>query len=1379
MPADPDSVWRKSMRKNKAFSAVLIFALLLSFAPQKINAEEGESIICVSGSDLSAAELDDIVGETLAPPHSGESVLWFANDEEITDETKLDGDNLIITYEERGKTIFCTVDGEKSAEITVGASKLSNLGSLTSAEQDLLGDGKTEYTSAADTFKADGKKITLLDTYNNSKSTFVALYNPSKNRVFDTDGKYNYYNPERESNLAYFVNTDREKITIPDSVRAHINGSWPWLTEPAAGGAAYAAANGKDYTVRAGIVVPALWEVIKYKSIIGYADVFDNSYEMFRTAAYRDDGNIATMRTKTGLIYAGGTGGAKWYRTEFTLDRGFLLDENISLTEIGENVWRKIKELWENGLYTYEELAERFDESTLSANGIYPPDFNPDLELSGLAISDSDGSVLPEETLDISKYVGETLSVSYESTGAEAPGSVRLSWLVNGDPAPEYKLDGDSFIVTWEESEKTVTCSAVPYDGDGKVGKSAQCTASFDGSGITKKQNNTTPPEGSKSNTDAEDIVVIDGTELVMLDTFKNNKSAFLVSYKNNIGKRAFDTAATENTKINAIDPGSETNIAYYLNNDFYSDMLADGIKPHVNMSHVWMTEAANGGTASASGENTYYTVCGINILAEWEYAKYAPVLGAADGSFASSDRMYLRTPFSASSVAILNVILASGNGNSLGGEWHINGWSQAYVRPIFCLDRDTFLDKSLEIKSIGKNVWKKLAAVYSLEEMMEKGFGRTELIRNGFEPECVITSEAESDFSAARAEIRNNSSRDFSGTVINAVYDKNGKMLDACMLGGVFAAAKSRLKTDETAFENYSGAALQRSFFWNSLENQAVIAPHSNAGEGISSAKTGGAALSVLYNASEEKITAEVTVGKYDENANGNYVGITVLRPGKTAADAESLPLREVYYYIGEGTALSGESVRFELPFSAERGKYTVRASLPNGSAVLEEAVMCAAKSEYDGLLAEINAAIEKKEIARCEQLISENTELLNVENDVFRELSGDFMSEVSAAVCTRKYETVEALRSEIIKEFAVQLIKRCKSAERAAQLLQEYDAELLKWKTSLYEAYSANKTESGFVGALAQRLSGGSFKSASAFADYFDESVLLCAVGKLSRTKVEQIIEENGGYMKSAGIDTDAYNKLGSTKRAEAVNAVLGTVYASAGELAAALNAAIKTAGKSSSGGGGGGGGSSKSSGGFNPGKIPTPPQPYEKEEFSDLGGYDWAREAINALYGKGIVSGKEKLIFAPADSVKREEFAKIAVIALGIGIDSAAQPIFNDVKSGDWFAPYTAAAKTHGLINGISETEFGSGLPITREDMAVILSRMTDKRTGGSTAAFADADDISDYAREAVGFLAAAGIVKGDEQGHFNPKKSASRAECAKMVYEFMKYAEGAAE
>ena len=337
------------MRKNKAFSAVLIFALLLSFAPHKINAEEGESIICVSGSDLSAAELDDIVGETLAPPHSGESVLWFANDEEITDETKLDGDNLIITYEERGKTIFCTVDGEKSAEITVGASKLSNLGSLTSAEQDLLGDGKTEYTSAADTFKADGKKITLLDTYNNSKSTFVALYNPSKNRVFDTDGKYNYYNPERESNLAYFVNTDREKITIPDSVRAHINGSWPWLTEPAAGGAAYAAANGKDYTVRAGIVVPALWEVIKYKSIIGYADVFDNSYEMFRTAAYRDDGNIATMRTKTGLIYAGGTGGAKWYRTEFTLDRGFLLDENISLTEIGENVWRKIKRFRTSG----------------------------------------------------------------------------------------------------------------------------------------------------------------------------------------------------------------------------------------------------------------------------------------------------------------------------------------------------------------------------------------------------------------------------------------------------------------------------------------------------------------------------------------------------------------------------------------------------------------------------------------------------------------------------------------------------------------------------------------------------------------------------------------------------------------------------------------------------------------------------------------------------------------------------------------------------------------------------------------------------------------------------------------------------------------------
>ena len=48
------------------------------------------------------------------------------------------------------------------------------------------------------------------------------------------------------------------------------------------------------------------------------------------------------------------------------------------------------------------------------------------------------------------------------------------------------------------------------------------------------------------------------------------------------------------------------------------------------------------------------------------------------------------------------------------------------------------------------------------------------------------------------------------------------------------------------------------------------------------------------------------------------------------------------------------------------------------------------------------------------------------------------------------------------------------------------------------------------------------------------------------------------------------------------------------------------------------------------------------------------------------------------------------------------------------------------------------------------------------------FSDADEISDYAKDAVEKLSAAGIINGDESGKFNPKQSATRAETAKILW-----------
>lgn len=172
----------------------------------------------------------------------------------------------------------------------------------------------------------------------------------------------------------------------------------------------------------------------------------------------------------------------------------------------------------------------------------------------------------------------------------------------------------------------------------------------------------------------------------------------------------------------------------------------------------------------------------------------------------------------------------------------------------------------------------------------------------------------------------------------------------------------------------------------------------------------------------------------------------------------------------------------------------------------------------------------------------------------------------------------------------------------------------------------------------------------------------------------------------------------------------------------------------------------------------------------QFSDLKGYEWAAPAIGKLSKAGMISGYPDGCFKPADPITRAEFVKI--IISGIFADSeTAECGFLDVEKDDWSYSYIAKALNLEIIKGISETHFGTNEYITREQMAVICKRIADK-TGLKTEKaavreFADIDEISEYAKDAVESLQMGGIINGDENGCFNPKISLSRAEAAMAV------------
>lgn len=151
-----------------------------------------------------------------------------------------------------------------------------------------------------------------------------------------------------------------------------------------------------------------------------------------------------------------------------------------------------------------------------------------------------------------------------------------------------------------------------------------------------------------------------------------------------------------------------------------------------------------------------------------------------------------------------------------------------------------------------------------------------------------------------------------------------------------------------------------------------------------------------------------------------------------------------------------------------------------------------------------------------------------------------------------------------------------------------------------------------------------------------------------------------------------------------------------------------------------------------------------------FSDTESEKWANMYIYLLAEDGIIKGIGDGMYAPREEVTYEDFMKLVT----------------------------------RTFPAVSENELKSGLPnipngiLSRENAAVILYNALNS-VGASIdeqkeIAFST-DGISDYAVKAAEKLGKLGLLSGDESGNFNPKDGITRAQCAKLIFLAMQYAE----
>lgn len=289
----------------------------------------------------------------------------------------------------------------------------------------------------------------------------------------------------------------------------------------------------------------------------------------------------------------------------------------------------------------------------------------------------------------------------------------------------------------------------------------------------------------------------------------------------------------------------------------------------------------------------------------------------------------------------------------------------------------------------------------------------------------------------------------------------------------------------------------------------------------------------------------------------------------------------------------------------------------------------------------------------------------------------------------------------------------------------------------------------------------------------------------------EITELIKTNKDYLSLASDDYNTYVSWMGDRAVAAAKAVVtsknsnpftsGTDIINAMKTgnAAASALVVVTPGNNSNNNayyGGGGGGSSSSGKTFiTVGDKTTETQ---TEPFGDLANAAWAKESIMKLYNRKIVSGYGDNTFAPEKTVTREEYVKILISAFDL-YDEYAECDFADVANDAWYYKYIASAVKAGIVGGISETEFGTGRNITREDIAVLTYKCLQAagvEFANAELDFSDGDTVAEYAKEAVAAMKDKGIISGYEDGSFKPKQTATRAEACRICAIALEITEG---
>ncbi len=177
---------------------------------------------------------------------------------------------------------------------------------------------------------------------------------------------------------------------------------------------------------------------------------------------------------------------------------------------------------------------------------------------------------------------------------------------------------------------------------------------------------------------------------------------------------------------------------------------------------------------------------------------------------------------------------------------------------------------------------------------------------------------------------------------------------------------------------------------------------------------------------------------------------------------------------------------------------------------------------------------------------------------------------------------------------------------------------------------------------------------------------------------------------------------------------------------------------------------------------------------EQFVDLNNEAWYMSGIDYCISKRYFNGVTITTFCPDASISREQFVMVLSNIEKVNLDEFKfNSGFSDVPADHWASSAITWAYLCGYTTGVSETMFGLGQEITREQMAALLYRYNGEKGGSENSIpskYTDIDDVSVWAYAPMAWAIKNSIINGTSSTTLSPKMSATRAQAAKI---FMNY------